>query len=114
MRSLSSRRKVVDGPWTFRRCCDISIVSLFAVFFHLDFSLSVMVLPTSTPWRGPHSACLETWGRRTVDGYEVTHLTQVQILQRWRNPTPSINHYKGNTPSYRDRFVVQGVCESMP
>ena len=23
----------------------------------------VMVLPTSTPWRGPHSACLETWGK---------------------------------------------------
>ena len=23
----------------------------------------VVVLPMSTPWRGPHSACLETWGK---------------------------------------------------
>ena len=23
----------------------------------------VVVLPTSTPWRGPHSACLEMWGK---------------------------------------------------
>src|SRR4051812_7529636 len=24
---------------------------------------NVVVLPKSTPWRGPHSACLETWGK---------------------------------------------------
>ena len=48
-----------------------------------------------------------------VDGYEVTQLTQVQIPQRWRNPTPAINHYNGNTPSYRDRFVVRGVCKTI-
>ena len=49
-----------------------------------------------------------------VDGYEVTQLTQVQIPRRWRNPTPAINHYNGNTPSYRDRFAVQGVCKTSP
>src|SRR3954470_6970098 len=30
---------------------------------------TVVVLPTSTPWRGPHSACLETWGK--ADGWQV-------------------------------------------
>ena len=28
-----------------------------------DIFKDVVVLPTSTPWRGPHSACLETWGK---------------------------------------------------
>ena len=46
-------------------------------------------------------------GRRTVDGYEVTQLTQVQIPQRWQNPTPAINHYKGNTPSTE----IGSLCE---
>src|SRR3954469_16963059 len=53
-------------------------------------------------------------GRQTVDGYEVTQLTQVQIPRRWRNPTPAINHYKGNTPSYRDRFAVRGCMNRCP
>ena len=47
--------------------------------------------------------------RQRVGRYEVTQLTQVHTPRRLQNPTPDINHYNGNTPSYRDWFTVRGA-----
>src|SRR4051812_19906600 len=47
-------------------------------FFVLSVSGGgVVVLPTSTPWRSPHSACLETWGKE--DGWQVRVYTTYPV-----------------------------------
>ena len=65
----------------------------------------MVVFPTSTPYGDPYSEFRDVGTRRRIADQDGAQVTQVQLSQRWREPTPAIIHYKADISPVLEKIV---------